>query len=148
MAIGGNGISSGAVSPTEHRARRWRLLIIIGVAAALAAGTIYIAQRKKSDEAAADAAAASVATQLQPQLANVNLQEAFPAYAAWAVNHSTPLLFPTMPKVEAALLDYSATPNSVAITYQVTTRGLDRCVTGTFSPDAGPATSINDCVHR
>jgi hypothetical protein len=53
-----------------------------------------------------------------------------------------------MPKVEAALLDYSATPNSVTITFQVTTRGLDRCVTGTFSPDTGPATTINDCVRR
>lgn len=148
MAVGEGGSAMEAVSPTERRARRWRLLIIVGVAAALAAGSIYLAQRQKSDAAAADAAAADVAAQLQPQLANVNLEEAFQGYAAWAVNHSTPQPFPTMPKVEAALLDYSATPNSVTITYQVTTRGLDRCVTGTFSADAGSATTINDCIHR
>lgn len=141
-------MSSTAVSPSERRARRWRLLIIVGVVAALAAGSIFVAQRRKSDEAAADAAASEVAAELRPQLANVNLDAAFQGYATWAVNHSIPQPFPTMPTVDAALLDYSATPTSVMITFQVTTHGLDRCITGTFSADAGSATTINDCVHR
>jgi hypothetical protein len=109
---------------------------------------MYLAQRKRSDEGAADAAAVKVAAQLEPQLSSVNRNEALAAYATWAVNHTAPAPFPSIPKVDAALLDYSATPNSVTITYQVTTRGLDRCVTGTFSSSAGSSTSINDCSHR
>jgi len=148
VAVGGSGLEKTPLPAAEARARRWRLLVIIVVIAALVGGGLYVGQRQKADEAAADAAAAEVAAQLEPQLSAVNLNEAFAFYAAWAVNHTTPEPFPTIPKVEAALLDYSATPSSVTITYQVTTRGLDRCVTGTFSPDAGASTTINDCIHR
>lgn len=148
MAVGSGPLGRTPIAPAERRARRWRLLVIVLVAIALVGGILYLSQRKKADEAAADAAAATLASELEPQLGSVNLSEAFTAYADWTFNRTTPEAFPTSPEVAGALLDFSATPNSVTLTYQVTTNGIDRCVTGVYSFDSGTSTSVNDCIHR
>lgn len=152
MAVDGRGGGRVPIPPEERRARRWRLLVIVVVAAALLGGIVVVGHRVRSDraaaEAAADAAARAVATELGPQLSSVNLAQAFVAYAAWVVNGRPPRPFPSSPHVDAALLDFSATPTSVTMTYRVTSHGVARCVTGTYSAAAGAATTINDCVHR
>jgi hypothetical protein len=133
----------------EKRARRWRLLIIILVGVALLGGSFYVRQRQQSDLDAADASARAVAGQLTPQLSLVDLGVAFASISAAGVNGELPQEFPTLPQVDGATLtDASAMPNSVTLTYRLTSHGIDRCVIGSYSPASGASTQVADCALR
>ena len=126
--------------------RRVRLLVIVLIAVLAFALSAVVRLRHESDIREADKDANAISLQLQPQLELIDLAVAFREVSVARVNGELPGKFPTSPAITGAeLVDASARPESVSLTYRLSSHGQDRCITGTRTSTAETSVRVTDC---
>lgn len=129
--------------------RRVRLLVILLIVVLAFALSAVVRLRHESDIREADKDANAISLQLQPQLELIDLAVAFREVSAAAVNGELPGKFPTSPAISGAeLVDASARPESVSLTYRLSSHGQDRCITGTRTSTAETSVRVTDCRFK
>ena len=124
------------------------LVIVLTIVLAIALSTV-VRLRHESDIREADQDANAISLQLQPQLERIDLAVAFREVSAAAVNGELPGKFPTSPAITGAeLVDASARPESISLTYRLSSHGQDRCITGIRTSTAETSIHVTDCRFK
>lgn len=115
---------------TGRRGKRWRLAVIVAVAAAMVAVLVYRTHQHDQEVKAAEADVAVVAQRLQAQVAKLDLRAVAAATTDEWINGRPQSDFPGRPTIAGATLAaVTSTPDHLELTFRVSSHGQHVCVT-------------------